>query len=144
MEGPSGAQHIATILFFCALKEALLDRFLLDRMRAERLPERISKRLLADNPGSRQRFEALFNSVVGESWKDAVGNAGKEIGLDLGVVSSLMIKAARVRNKFMHEGVMTEVAEEFAEQCYNRIGSMLTLFALLHNLYVGPLLSPKK
>ena len=70
IDGPGPG--IAVVLFFCTLTENLLDKFLLDLMKALKIPPRVQKRLLEDHRFVTQRVQKLFPSLAGEKWKDAI------------------------------------------------------------------------
>lgn len=134
INGPQ-TRSIGTIVFFCALREALLTHFLTCLMTTQGLSQDIMERLLSDNKLAHQRFGQLFKSVVGVKWDDAI----KEIsvgGRDYSDVSTLMIRASEVRNKFMHRGSAWEATEEMAMRCVDDLPTLIRLFATLHNQYV--------
>jgi hypothetical protein len=140
--GPiSGPQvpSIGTILLFCTLREALLNWFLIGRLRAQNVPAAIVEKLLADNRLANQRFGELFKSVVECRWDEAVSNASRHVSGDFSSVSELMREAAVIRNTFLHEGLGWQATPEVAKACVNAMPLLVSLFATLHNLYVHPL-----
>jgi len=138
LDGPQ-AQGISTILFFCALREALLNRFLFSHLRAQRVPERLIEKLLDDNKLASQKFGDLFSSVVGSKWDVAVDDASKHTGRNFQAVSELMKQAASIRNEFLHEGTAWSASYEVATECVDAMPSLVALFVSLHNVYIHPL-----
>lgn len=143
-DAPVGPIHgpqtgaVGTIVFFCALREALLAQFLKEHMEAQQLPQGIISRLLNDNKLANQRFGRLFKSVIGESWRAAIEEVAIE-GCSFAAVSELMKVASEVRNDFMHTGAAWEATDELATDCVNSLPLLTHLFAELHNHYVRPI-----
>lgn len=141
--GPiSGPQvpSIGTVLFFCTLREALLNTLLLSHLRSQNVPAPLIERLLEDNKLAGQKFGELFTSVFGVKWKVAVPRASSHEGVDFEPVSNLMLRAAGIRNEFLHEGRGWGATQEFATECVNSMPALVSLFVALHNVYVHPLL----
>ena len=139
LEGSSQVPEVGTIIFFCTLREALLNWLLLRHLRAQDVPTQLIERMLDDNKSARQRFGELFKSVTGDTWKVAVSKASVDFGADLEPTSKLMTDATRVRNSFLHEGNVWVATEEFAAQCLNAVPTAVQLFCSLHNVYVHPI-----
>lgn len=139
--GPiSGPQTsiVGPILFFCTLREALLNHFLLTLLRARKVPDSIIEKLLDDNRLASQKFKGLFSVAVGKSWNEVVIEVSTFVGRDLQPISDLMLKMANIRNKFMHEGTAWTATHEDATNCVNGMPALFTLFTALHNIYVRP------
>lgn len=139
ISGPQ-APAIGAILFFCTLREVLLNHFLLTLLRAQRVPEPVIEKLLEDNKLARQKFAGLFSAVVGKSWKEAVLEASTFDGTDFQPVSKLMLEAATIRNEFMHEGKGWAATRDVATNCINSLFALFSLFVALHNINVRPYL----
>jgi len=140
--GPiSGPQvpNIGTVLLFCTLREALLNGFLINRLRAQHVPKPLMEKLLGDNRLASQKFGELFTSVVGCKWENAVAEASRYTAGDFTSASNLMRDAATIRNEFLHEGRAWQATREFATNCVNAMPLLVGLFVALHNLYVHPL-----
>lgn len=140
--GPiSGPQvpSIGTILLFCTLREALLNWFLVRRLRAQGVPPAIVEKLLADNRLANQKLGDLFTSALGCKWEEAVAEASRSVAGDFAPISKLMRNAATIRNTFLHEGQAWEATREIATECVNAMPLLVGLFATLHNVYVRPL-----
>lgn len=136
------SHDIATVLHFCTLREALINNFLIRNLKAKSIPAEIIERLLEDNKLAHQKFGALFASVTGEKWNQAVISASSYDGYEYAPVSELMIKAATSRNRFLHDGNVWEFDRKFSEECINSLGSMFRLFVALHNVYTHSLTAP--
>jgi hypothetical protein len=139
--GPiSGPQvsTIGTILFFCTLREVLLNHFLLALLRAQQVKAAVIEKLLDDNKLASQKFTSLFSAVVGKSWKKAVVEASSFHGTDYHPVSDLMLSAASIRNEFVHEGTGWTATRDMATNCVNSMAALFGLFVALHNIHVRP------
>ncbi len=142
--GPiSGPQTstIGPILFFCTLREALINHLLLENLRAEGTKQSLIERLLDDNKLAHQKFGALFRAVVGTSWADGVREASLYDGTDYQAVSNLMKLTASIRNDFLHDGAGWSASRELATECVDRLPQLFDLFVALHNVYIHPLLT---
>lgn len=140
--GPiSGPQvpDIGTVLFYCTLREALLNALLLNHLRTRVVPEALVKKLLDDNKLASQKFGDLFTAVVGVKWFEAVAEASKFADVNFKPTSDLMRSAAALRNEFLHEGTGWQATHEFAAECLNSLPMLVELFVALHKLYVHPL-----
>lgn len=119
---------VGTVLYFCTLREALLNSFLLNNLRVRKIPEPLIRRLLNDNKLASQKLGNLFASVVGIKWKEAVNYAAQKVGIDYTPVSVLMQSAAELRNEFLHSGKAWRCTREYATQCVDSMGELLGLF----------------
>lgn len=137
--GPQSSD-VGVVLFFCTLREALLNNLFDYLFLAERIPDRIAKKLLADNKLVSQKF-ALFRVLVGKSWDEAVQEASSHMGLNYRPVLELVKRASHIRNRFLHEASGWGATRDFAAKCINSTFTLLHLFASLHNIYVHPRLS---
>ncbi len=140
ISGPQ-APAVGVILFFCTLREALLNHFLLAFLCAENVKTSLIEKLLDDNKLASQKFTSLFNAVVGKSWCEAVGDASSLDATNYQSVSDLMKSAASIRNEFLHEGTGWSATREVATECVNSLPALFALFVALHNVYVLPRLA---
>lgn len=138
IDGPQ-TPTVGTVLFFCALREALLSHFLLAHLREQDVPAPLVTRLMDDNKLAGQKFGPLFHSVVGVSWKAAVAALSEETGIDFGPVSSLMKEAAGIRNSFLHEGQAWLASPALATACVDSLPQLFQLFVALHNQRIHPM-----
>lgn len=139
ISGPQ-ASEVGTILFFCTLREVLLNHFLVALLRAQKVEPAIIEKLLDDNKLASQKFTGLFTAVVGKGWNEAVVQATSLHGTDYVAVSNLMVSAASIRNEFVHEGTGWTVTRDLATNCVNSMPALFALFVALHNTHVRPLL----
>ena len=135
IKGPQ-TRAVGTIVFYCALREALLVNFLKEHMIAQELPAAIIERLLDDNKLAHQRFGQLFKSVVGVKWNDAIQEISTE-AVDFNDVSQLMIRCSEIRNDFMHSGRAWSATDEIATKCVDSLLMLTALFAAMHNRYAA-------
>jgi hypothetical protein len=140
ISGPQ-APVVGTILYFCTLREALLNHFLLAFLRAEHVKASLIEKMLDDNKLASQKFTSLFSAVVGKSWSEAVGEASTHDATDYRPVSDLMKSAASIRNEFLHEGTGWSATRDVATECINSLPALFGLFVALHNIYVRPQLA---
>lgn len=131
LAGPNG-QDVGTVLYFCTLREALLNHFIIETLKSQKIPKLIIEKLLDDNKMAGQKFGGLFSSIVGERWSEAVNRmSSNEIKFE--TTSDLMRRASELRNKFLHEGSAWEITRQFSTDCINAIPNMVELFVALHN-----------
>lgn len=139
LDSPQG-QDIGTVLFYCSLREALLNMFIVNNLRARRVEEPLVSRMLKDNQLASQKFGALFTSVVGVKWTEAIKQVNHSRGSNYSLVSDLMQEAAARRNDFLHQGRAWRIDRELATRCINSLGELVSLYVDLHNEYTQPLL----
>jgi hypothetical protein len=137
VSGPQ-ASDIGTIIFFCTLRESLLNHFLLSLLRAQGVHAPDIEKIFEDNKFTSQKFTRLFKKVVKSSWEDAVAEASRLAAMDFQPLSDLMKNAVIIRNKFMHEGAGWTATREVATSCINNLFALFELFVSLHNIYVRP------
>lgn len=135
--GPDG-KDVGTVIYFCTLRESLLNHFLIETMKAQGTPTPLIEKLLEDNKLANQRFGGLFTAATGKKWSEAVSDLSIKLGSDFRSVSDLMRSAAELRNTFLHQGSAWSMTREFSTQCMNAVPSMVELFVGLHNEYVRP------
>ena len=136
--GPRG-NDVGTVLYFCTLRESLVNHFLIDHLLAQRVAPPLISRLLDDNKHASQKFGALFSSVIGLKWKVAVGRASTAADVDFNPVSSLMERAAQARNEFLHQGTPWCIKAILSKDCGDSSARLVHLFAALHNEFTRPL-----
>ena len=134
------SRRLGTVVFFCTLREALMNWFVEGLLNALRVPERIGEQLTSDNKLAHQKFGPLFEALTGDKWSVGVKNASRLAKKDFSQISELMKSAANQRNAFLHTGVGWEITDELADQCLDSVCTLVSLFAHLHNAYTYPLL----
>ena len=137
LNSPQGSD-VGPVLYFCTLREALLNSFLINHLRAQAIPESLISKLLHDNKLASQKFGGLFTTVIGDQWSEAVAAASRRASFDFSAVSELMRTAAKHRNDFLHSGRAWSFTREFATLCVDSVADLTYLFAELHNEYTRP------
>lgn len=132
--GPHG-QDVGTVIYFCTLRESLLNQFLIEAMQAKGTSRPLIEKLLEDNKLANQRFGGLFTATTGKKWSEAVSEMSTKLGSNFGSVSELMRKAAELRNTFLHEGSAWAITREFSTHCMNTVPAMVELFVGMHLEY---------
>lgn len=135
---PQG-QDVGTVLFYCSLREALLNNFIVTNLRIRNIDEALISRMLDDNKLASQKFGGLFTSIIGTKWKDAISDLSRTRAKDYMAVSKLMQDAADLRNEFLHEGDAWGINRDFAKRCVDSLGQLVSMFVELHNEYTQPL-----
>lgn len=131
--------HIASVLvFFCTLKEMLLDRFLGHLMHAHKLPEGVRKRLLADNITHTQKLRRLLPSLTGVKWPEILATFPKKDNENFTQLDLILEETASARNDLVHEGLYLVAKPSIATKCITHEMPLLDLFVQLHNSYVYP------
>jgi len=133
-----GPQNISVIIFFCTLREALLDNLINHLMKAHKLSADISERLLSDNKFHIQKQDKLFKSLSGIKWKDAIKLLNEESKLNYKKIDDFVVSVVKIRNDFIHDGVKWSINKELSTKCMNNISGLIKLYTELHNSYVHP------
>lgn len=131
--------NIAPILYFCTLRECLLNHFLRSHLLAQNVPSPLIAKLLDDNRLANQKFGELFTSVTGVKWNEAVERASALKSTNFKRVSDLMRRASETRNKFLHQGYASKATRELATECIDSLLQLTNLFVTLNNVYTHPL-----
>jgi len=131
------ARLISTVLFFCALREALLVNFIRELCLARQIEPEITERLLHDNKQHAQKLEKLFPSLTGTKWQAALKELDKD-GCFYRNLDSFVVAAVRIRNRFLHETDVFTIEEKTAKQCLKSILYMTQLHVALHNKFAHP------
>lgn len=139
LDAPQG-QDVGTVLFYCSLREALLNTFLVNNLRARNVDQSLISRMLDDNKLASQKFGSLFTSVIGIKWSEAVSALSAAKGKNYSAVSDLMREAAELRNDFLHQGRAWGIDRSIAKRCVDSTGDLVSMFVELHNEYTQPLL----
>jgi len=133
------AHNVSVVLFFCTLREVLLNWLIQHLFWAQKIPEKVQERLLADSNIYRQRQNNLLPSLIGQKWRAAIEEASKGSALDYVELDAFMQNAVTARNKFTHEGRHWGIDRQMAEGCVEHLWTLLNLYVALHNRYVHPL-----
>lgn len=136
----SNAQHaqwISAILFFCSLREALLENFIREMCLAKCIEPEIADRLVGDNRQHVQKQGRLFPTLTGVKWKDAIKklDRGGRFYKDL---DAFIASTAEIRNRFLHEADVWSIREETARDCLENIPRITGFYVELHNTFAHP------
>lgn len=132
------AHNISVVLFFCTLREILLNHLIGELCQAHKIPESIHKRLIADNRLHTQKQERLLPSLVGKKWKELIQEQNQQAQIDYEALNDFLQKAVKARNKFTHEGSKWGIDRQLAVGCIRQISPLLNFYVGVHNSYVHP------
>ena len=133
------AHNVSVVLFFCTLREIVLNWLIGHLCWAQKIPKPVYERLLADSNTYALRQNSLLPSLTGKKWKSLVAQESRSSQLDYVELDEFLRKAVEARNKFMHEGKQWGIDRKLAESCIDHIWPLLNLYVALHNRYVHPL-----
>jgi hypothetical protein len=134
-EGPN---DISVVIFYCTLREALLDNLIVRLLKAHELKDGVKEGLLEDNKFHIQKQNKLFKSLTNAKWNDAIINLNEESKIDLKKVDEFTLEVVRARNDFIHEGRKWAIDRELSTNCINNVPRLISLYVKLHNNYVHP------
>lgn len=132
------SHSISVVIYFCTLREVLMDNLVSELLVAKEVPEGIRDRLLSDNKLYLKKQNSLFPSLVGEKWKDAVGDLGSGAQIDYVEVDGFVEDAVKARNNFLHEGSRWSINRDLSTGCLRSLWGLISLYVGLHNRYVHP------
>lgn len=135
--------NIGSLIYFCTLRELLINKFLEDHLFAKNVPLKLIEKLFNDNKLANQKFNELFHSVTDIKWNKAIGCASQHSNTNFQELSHFMKQATEYRNAFLHKGDSWKIPLDFANNCINSIPKLIHLFVTLHNIYTYPILSSK-
>lgn len=133
------SHQISTVLFFCTLRESLLDNFLYKLCIAQELPAGVVDRLFSDNKFHMQKQNNLFPSLTGDKWKKAVDILNAQHVIDYVELDDFLVEAVNARNKFVHRGSKYNITQEMTESCIKNISPLINLYVGFHNNYIHPI-----
>lgn len=133
------AQSISVIIFYCTLREALLENLIVELCSARNIPKDIFDRLMSDNRTHIQKQNKLFPSLTGKKWKEAIKKANKENGKDYEELDDFVASTVEMRNQFVHRGNKFSINPITAEKCLENIPLLISFYVDLHNIYVHPI-----
>ena len=133
------SHDISVIIYFCTLRETLLDKFITELLHAQEIPRGVCERLLSDNKFHMQKQDKLFRSLTDVKWKDAISNLSDNSKLNYCEIDDFVLSAVKARNSFIHEGSKWSIDRELSTSCMKNIWGLINLYVGLHNLYVHPL-----
>ena len=121
-------RHVAIVLYFCTLREALLNNFLLSMMHAYDLPQKIIERLWDDNKLYSQKQNKLFPSLTKEKWNSAIQKISDKQH-DYIALDAFIKNISRMRNSFLHEGNKWSIEELAARECFEHVPLLMHMHA---------------
>jgi len=130
------SRYLGSLVFFCTLKEVLMDSLIESILIAKKVPESISNRILRDNSALNKKFNALFPAVTGSKWDEALKIVKDKFNHDYSDLDELLKKTQIQRDEVLHEGAPWIVHRALIDKCVNSIERVLDLFVDLHNAYV--------
>jgi len=133
------AHNVSVVLFFCSLREILLNWLIEHLCWAQKIPRPVYERLFADSNTYALRQNNLLPSLTGKKWKVLAAQESRSSKLDYIELDEFMRKTVDARNKFMHEGKRWGIDRTLAEGCIDHIWPLLNFYVALHNRYVHPL-----
>jgi hypothetical protein len=136
-EGES-SHDISIIIFFCTIREALMDNLIHELLNAQKIPENICERLLKDNKFHTQKQDKLFKSLANIKWNDAIQKLSELHSIDYIGLNSFVLEVVNVRNTFIHEGIKWSIDRALSTKCLKSIDMLVRLSVGLHNSYVHP------
>ncbi|MGF2685814.1 hypothetical protein ACQUWM_04880 [Marinobacter sp. DUT-3] len=131
-----GPHDISVVIFFCTLREALLENLISRLMSNQHLPDGVQERLLADNKSHIQKQDKLFRALTGDKWKEAVQKASAAVVLDYVAIDEFVQHAANIRNEFIHSGRKWAINRELSKACVDHVWGLINVYVSLHNLYL--------
>lgn len=134
-----GPHDISVVIFFCTLREALLDNLIINLMRAQNLSVGVSERLLSDNKFHIQKQDKLFKSLTGVKWNEAIDYLNENGNLDYKEIDKFIVSVVIARNSFIHEGFKWSIDRELSTNCIKNLQGLINIYAEMHNNYVHPL-----
>ncbi|MES2091344.1 MAG: hypothetical protein V4532_15410 [Pseudomonadota bacterium] len=133
-------REVSVVLFFCTLREVLLNFFIERVALAQRFPAPVIDRMLKENATYMQRRTRLLPTLTGKKWTEMLEEESAEASLDYLALDRHVHLAAQRRNAFTHEGSQGLIDRPLAEACINQSHALMELYAALHNRYAHPLL----
>ena len=133
-----GAHDISVIIFFCTLRETLLENLIIRLIQAQNLSEGVSDRLFKDNRFYILKQDKLFKSLTNIKWSEAISKLSIENDLDYKEIDKFVSDIAEVRNKFIHEGSKWSIDRDLSTSCIKNLWGLINLYVGLHNTYVHP------
>jgi hypothetical protein len=132
------ANNISVVIFFCVLREALLENLIMELFVIHQIPQGVRERLLADNRLHSQKQNKLFKSLTGVTWKEAISAVDEHAQLDYSQLDEFVKQAVDHRNRFIHRGSQWSIDRSLSQSCLENAWGLVNLYVSLHNTYVHP------
>ena len=133
------AHGLSVLIFFCTLREVLLERLIYDLMVMHNLQKSIRERLYYDNRNYSDRMNRLLPSLLGlKSWKETISTLQEKTGNDYKEINEFLKAASDMRNEILHEGDKWAFEGHMKNDCLQNIPSLLGLYVDFHNAFIHP------
>jgi hypothetical protein len=134
-----GPHDISVVIYFCTLRETLLDKLVTELLIANKIPNGVCQRLLSDNKFHMQKQNKLFRSLTDHKWQDALKELNEGSNLDCLGIDEFVSGTVKARNSFIHEGSKWSIDRELSTSCMKNIWGLISLYVGLHNKHVHPI-----
>lgn len=133
------APSLAVLIFFCTLREALLESLIFNLMCMHDLPPNVRDRLYDDNRMYSDKMKKLFPSLAGlKTWNEALSQIKVKTGRDHKPIDEFLKKADKMRNEILHEGNKLAFRPHMKKACLENIPKLLKLYVDFHNTFIHP------
>ena len=132
------AHNISVLLFFCALREVVLNHFVSKLCVAQGKSLEEHDKLLKNNKSYDRKRKKLLPSLVGCKWNELVGKVNNLVEFDCLELNDFLKNVSDKRNLFVHVGPGNLIDRALAEECIRHISPLLYFYVTLHNEYVHP------
>lgn len=139
LEYELNTHYISVLLFFCTLRELLLNILITDLCHMQKIPENIYERLISDNKMHIQKQDKLFKSLTGNKWVTALTEVDKDKNNNYVELNENIKKLVTLRNGFTHKGDTWDINKEIAIDCIAYIPKLINMHVDLNNKYVHKL-----
>ncbi len=120
LEYQLNTHYISVLLFFCTLRETLLNGLITDLCSAHKVPKNIYLRLISDNKLHIQKQDKLFKSLTGEKWFKSLEILNEESNHDFITLNEKIRDLVKLRNFFAHKGASWDINRDTAIDCIKR------------------------
>ena len=104
LEHSLNTRNISVLLFFCTLRELLIDQFIEELFVSKSTPEAIRSRLLNDNRNQSKRINKLIPALINREWKVALRELDAAQGSTYAELDGALNQLVKIRNDFIHGG----------------------------------------
>jgi len=137
LEYQINTHNISVLLFFCTLREVLMQGFIREMCMALGIPENIYERLNLDNKLHSQKQDKLFPSLTGSKWNNAISELDRETSKNYTELNDQVVDLVKHRNKFIHKAQnIFNIDDSVANRCIQNVEPLIHLYVDLHNKYV--------
>ena len=136
MEYSENTHFVSVLLFFCTLREILLNNLIRQLCLDQSISNEIYDRLRMDNRLYTQKQDRLFPSLTKVKWTAAIATLDNKSDFDFQKLNADLKRFSDLRNKFAHEGHGFEIDKSTCEECVLSIEPLIHLYVDLHNAFV--------